>query len=76
MMTSKPPNETPSSAASTEQSGRDVRPARPESRPARPADAAGPEKSRDESDVGWGERPEPDDDERFSRDRPPHWDSE
>jgi hypothetical protein len=65
-MTSKPPNETPSSAASARQSDRDGRPAGP----------ALPEKSRDESDVGWGERPEPDDDERFSRDRPPHWDSE
>jgi hypothetical protein len=34
-----------------------------------------PEQSREDTDVGWGERPEPDDDERLSRDRPPHWDS-
>jgi hypothetical protein len=31
--------------------------------------------SRDDTDVGWGERPEPDDDERLLRDRPPHWDA-
>lgn len=34
-----------------------------------------PEQSREDTDAGWGERPEPDDDERFYRDRPPHWDS-
>jgi hypothetical protein len=34
-----------------------------------------PERSSDECDLGWGERPEPDDDERLRRDRPPHWDS-
>ena len=34
-----------------------------------------PEQSRDETGVGWGERPEPDDDdERLRQDRPPHWD--
>jgi AcrR family transcriptional regulator len=34
-----------------------------------------PEQSREDTDAGWGERAEPDDDERFYRDRPPHWDS-
>jgi len=34
-----------------------------------------PEQTREDTDIGWGERPEPDDDERFYRDRPPHWDS-
>jgi hypothetical protein len=34
-----------------------------------------PAQSQDETEVGWGERPEPDDDERLYRDRPPHWDS-
>ena len=29
-------------------------------------------RSPDESDVGWGGRPE-DDDERFRREVPPHW---
>jgi AcrR family transcriptional regulator len=34
-----------------------------------------PEQSREDTDAGWGERAEPDDYERFYRDRPPHWDS-
>jgi hypothetical protein len=34
-----------------------------------------PVQSRDDTDVGWGDRPEADDDERLLRDRPPHWDS-
>ncbi|HET9971021.1 MAG TPA: hypothetical protein VFQ68_22475 [Streptosporangiaceae bacterium] len=33
-----------------------------------------PEQSQDETDVGWGEAPEPDDDERLRQERPPHWD--
>ena len=32
-----------------------------------------PVPSQDETDVGWGEAPEADD-ERLRRDRPPHWD--
>jgi len=28
-------------------------------------------RSRDDSDVGWGDRP--DDDDRITRERPPHW---
>lgn len=31
-----------------------------------------PDSTRDDTDVGWGERPEPDDD-RFLSERPPHW---
>ena len=34
-----------------------------------------PVRSQDDTDVGWGERPEPDDDERLNRERPPHWGS-
>jgi len=34
-----------------------------------------PTKSQEDTDAGWGERPEPDDDERLYRERPPHWDS-
>ncbi|HEX9030303.1 MAG TPA: hypothetical protein VF834_00575 [Streptosporangiaceae bacterium] len=34
-----------------------------------------PVHSRDDTDVGWSERPEPDDDERLYRERPPHWES-
>ncbi len=33
-----------------------------------------PVKSADETGVGWGEAPEPDDEERLRQDRPPHWD--
>jgi hypothetical protein len=33
-----------------------------------------PQQSTDETDVGWGEQPEQDDDERLRQDRPPHWD--
>jgi NAD(P)-dependent dehydrogenase (short-subunit alcohol dehydrogenase family) len=36
---------------------------------------APPMRSQDETDVGWSEPPEPDDDERLYRDRPPHWQS-
>jgi prolyl-tRNA editing enzyme YbaK/EbsC (Cys-tRNA(Pro) deacylase) len=36
-----------------------------------------PERSRDDSDIGWGERPEPpDDDRRYLENRPPHWGSD
>jgi hypothetical protein len=34
-----------------------------------------PVKSQEDTDVGWGEQPDPDDDERLYRERPPHWDS-
>ena len=33
-----------------------------------------PQRSRDETDAGWGERAEPDDDERLRQERPPHYD--
>jgi hypothetical protein len=33
-----------------------------------------PDRTADETDVGWGERPESDDRDRLLRDRPPHWD--
>ena len=33
-----------------------------------------PQRSRDETDAGWGEQPEPDDDERLRAERPPHYD--
>jgi hypothetical protein len=44
-------------------------PPHPDDRPAAPV------KSQDETDVGWGELPGPDDEERLDRDRPPHWDA-
>jgi hypothetical protein len=33
-----------------------------------------PARTEDETRIGWGEDPEPDDDERLRRERPPHWD--
>jgi hypothetical protein len=35
---------------------------------------APPVQSREDTDTAWGEQPEPND--RFYRDRPPHWDCE
>lgn len=34
-----------------------------------------PVQGEDETDLGWGDEPDPDDDDRYLRDRPPHWDS-
>ena len=34
-----------------------------------------PTQSREDTDAGWGEYRERDDDERLIRDRPPHWDN-
>jgi hypothetical protein len=34
-----------------------------------------PAQSQEDTDVGWGEQPDPEDDERLHRERPPHWDS-
>jgi hypothetical protein len=33
-----------------------------------------PLRSADETDTGWGDPPELDDEERLRADRPPHWD--
>jgi hypothetical protein len=52
--------------------------------PEEPADAglsdrqdqqALPLQSWEDSDIAWGEQPEPDENDRLYRDRPPHWDS-
>jgi hypothetical protein len=35
-----------------------------------------PVQGEDETDLGWGEHPgHGDEDDRYTRDRPPHWDS-
>jgi hypothetical protein len=34
-----------------------------------------PTQSREDTDVGWGDYPDRDDDDRLLRDRPPHWDN-
>ena len=40
-----------------------------------PATPVLPAQSREDTDVGWGEYRERDDDDRLLRDRPPHWDN-
>jgi hypothetical protein len=40
--------------------------------PARPEDQPPLEQSTDDTDRGWGEAPE-DDDERLTREKPPHY---
>jgi hypothetical protein len=56
----------------------------PDTAPSRPAGAGCPDpddppvlpdRSPADSDVAWGDPPDPDDDERLILDRPPHWDS-
>ncbi len=32
-----------------------------------------PTQSREDTDAGWGEPPDPDDTDRLIRERPPHW---
>jgi hypothetical protein len=45
----------------------------PANRDASAGEPALPERSREDTDVAWGDYPERDDD-RLNRDRPPHWD--
>jgi hypothetical protein len=47
-------------------------PVPPEPVPPEPVPPGPPEQSREDTDAGWGELPERDDD-RLYRDRPPHW---
>lgn len=35
-----------------------------------------PMQSWEDTDMAWGEQPEPDEKDRLYRDRPPHWDSD
>jgi len=44
------------------------------SEPSGPEAEVPPEQSTDDTDIGWGERPdEADDDERIAREKPPHY---
>jgi hypothetical protein len=49
---------------------KDAQPASPDAGP--PAEPVLPDQSREDTDEGWGEYPERDDD-WLQRDRPPHW---
>jgi hypothetical protein len=44
--------------------------------PPDPREPVLPTQSQEDTDVGWGEPPAPDDDERLYRERPPHWGSD
>jgi hypothetical protein len=46
-----------------------ARPTDPDDKPVLPV------KGQEDTDTGWGEQPEPDDEDRLQRDRPPHWGS-
>lgn len=61
-MMTMPPDTTPDQPTR-------VSPADPDGQPVLPV------RSQDDTDVGWGEQSEPDDDERLYQERPPHWDS-
>jgi hypothetical protein len=41
-------------------------------RPVTPGPAV-PEQSREDTDIAWGDYPGREDEDRFYRDRPPHW---
>jgi hypothetical protein len=43
--------------------------------PSAPAEPILPAQSREDTDVGWGDYGERDDNERLLSDRPPHWDN-
>jgi hypothetical protein len=77
MMTAMPPEAAPDRPDRTGPPGPDDPGGKPALTVRSPAETpAVPVRSQDDSDVGWGERPEPDDDdERLNRERPPHWDS-
>jgi hypothetical protein len=61
MMAVMPPNQAPGQPAPIDSPDPDDQPVLPLP-------------SLDDTDIGWGEQPEPDDDERLRRGRPPHWD--
>ena len=65
----EPEHPEPEQPDVTGHGGRDATPA-----PSAPAAPILPAQSREDTDVGWGDYGERDDD-RLLRDRPPHWDN-
>ena len=59
-------DEAPQEPAADDEIGEPKGPVRPSAEPVLP------DRSLDDTDTGWGERPQ-DDDERYLRDVPPHW---
>jgi hypothetical protein len=45
----------------------------PAREPRRDASPVLPDQTRDDTDLGWGERDRSGDDDRLLEDRPPHW---
>jgi hypothetical protein len=70
-------NERPTTAKQSAPDGNaePPHPAKPSKPPQQPERPSQPEQSAEDTDSGWGERPDPSDDERLYGDRPPHWDS-
>lgn len=66
--------ERPTTAKQSAKDGNASPPEQP-NRPEQAEQPGRPEQSAEDTDSGWGERPEPGDDERLYGDRPPHWDS-
>jgi hypothetical protein len=66
MMAAVPDKQTPPADSASPRPPDD--PDNPDDRPVLP------QRSQDETDAGWGERAEPDDDERLRQERPPHYD--
>jgi hypothetical protein len=70
----EPDNEQPTAAKRSAPDGNAEPPQRLEP-PQQPERPSRPEQSAEDTDSGWGEHPDPGDDERLYGDRPPHWDS-
>jgi hypothetical protein len=64
MMAIVPPNQAPNQA-----------PDQPTNSPDADNKPVLPPQSLDDTDIGWGEQPELDDDERLRREHPPHWET-
>jgi hypothetical protein len=74
----QPAQEQQAQQAQQEQQEQQEQQAQPEQQPAQPEQPASapilPTQSREDTDVGWGDYADHDDD-RLLRDRPPHWDN-
>jgi hypothetical protein len=65
-----PPDAGPESDATPEETPQPEQPV-----PPAPSAPILPAQSREDTDVGWGDYAERDDNDRLLRDRPPHWDN-
>jgi ribonuclease E len=75
--TQTPPEEPPKAESPKAQAPKAESPKAESPKAGPPAPDPGPvlpQRGSDETDAGWGERPEPDDDDRLRQERPPHYD--